>query len=292
MDLEHPLTCSGYIIEWHLCYYTSNVQDSPQSHHVYFRVYRNQSINQLSQIHQVAMEIELRNPQDQIDPFLCMSKSLDPEDYLRVEAGDYLAVYLPTLSWALLVVGQAAPQLMLYRDNRQFPGPFTENSVPLSRLDGLAGGFLHLQGDVGKVFRSFMWSLLEPFMLLLVTEDEVALTASSSVFPKPTKSLSVSSAVAPMLSSTPGEPRISTSEKDKGSTDIRSPTNTNRDNAGIAGWEIALIATFTTLVFLLALIIVGLVLGILVYRRWKVEQMKKTLLEIRPAHLAIGSYIL
>ena len=181
---------------------------------------------------------------------------------------------------------------MLYRDNRQFPGPFTENSVPLSRLDGLAGGFLHLQGDVGKVFPPFMWSLLEPFMLLIVTEDEVALTAPSSVFPTPTKSLSVSRAVAPMLSATPGEPSISTSENDNGSTDRRSPTNTNRDNAGIAGWEIALIATFTTLVFLLALIIVGLVLGILVYRRWKVEQMKKTLLEIRPAHLAIGSYIL
>lgn len=93
-----------------------------------------------------------------------------------------------------------------------------------------------------------------------------------------------------MLTPTPGEPRISISEKDKGSTDTRSPTNTSSDNAGIAGWEIALIATFTTLVFLLALIIVGLVLGILVYRRWKVEQMKKTLLEIRPAHFAIGSY--
>ena len=160
VDLEHPLTCSGYIIEWHLCYYTSNVQDSPESYHVYFRVYRNQSVNQLRQIHQVAMEIELSDPQEQIDPFLCMSKSLAAEDYLRVEAGDYLAVYLPTLSSPLLVVGQAAPQLMLYRDNRRFPQPFTEDPVPLSRLDGLAGGFLHLQADVGKVFRPFMWSLL------------------------------------------------------------------------------------------------------------------------------------
>ena len=152
MDLEHPLTCSGYIIEWHLCYYTSNVQDSPSSHDIYFRVYRNQGAGQLRQMHQMSMDIELSNSQDQTAPFLCMTKSLRTEEYLRVEAGDYLAVYLPTLSRPLLVVGHSAPQLILYRDSRQFPDPFTQSSVPLSQLDQLAGGFLHLQADVGKIY--------------------------------------------------------------------------------------------------------------------------------------------
>ena len=293
VDIEHPLTCSGYIIEFYLCYYTSNVEDSPQSYHVYFRVYRNDSANRFRRIHELPIELVLSNSQDQMDPFLCMSKSLVAGEYLRVEAGDYIAVYLPTLSRPLLVVGHAAPQLMLYRDNRQFPEPFIQGSVPLARLEGLAGRFLHLQADVGKIYCLFVWSNISTcyFILPVVTEDEVA--ASSLVFPQSTNSLTVSSTVEPLLTPTPRQPRILTSEKDKGQTEISTPTNPNnstREN-GIAAWEIALIATFTSLVFLLTVALVALSLGIVVYRRWKVEQMKKTLLEIRPAHLAIGNAI-
>lgn len=124
-------------------------------------------------------------------------------------------------------------------------------------------------------------------MPLLVSEVEVVLTTLSSIFPQPTKS--VSSTMVPMLTPTPGEPRLSTIEKDAGSnlpTNISNSTTTEK--AGISGWKIAVIATFTTLLLLLALLLAGLVLVIVVYRRWRVEQMKRTLLEIRPAHLAIG----
>ena len=160
VDLEHPLTCSGYIVKWHLCYYTSNVQASSQSYHIHLRVYRNQSADQLFRIHQVTLEYELRRSQVETDSFLCVNKSLDADNYLSVETGDYLAVYLPTLSQPLLAVGYAAPQLMLYRDIRRFPDPFTQNTVLFSQLNGIAGGFLHLQADVGKNYSFMLNSVL------------------------------------------------------------------------------------------------------------------------------------
>ena len=123
--------------------------------------------------------------------------------------------------------------------------------------------------------------------LSVVSHDELMLNQFSSIIPQPTPS---SSTTAQMFTPTPGKP-ITTDKSDEG-IGINSPTTAANDttvSGGIAAWEIALIATFTTLLFLLALLLAGLVLAIVVYRRWRVEQMKKALLEIRPTHLAIGT---
>ena len=154
VDLEHPLTCSGYIVQWHFCYYTSNTQDSNDNRRIYFRVYRNESSNQLYRVHQVTVNTEVSDLQLN-NSFFCTSRELDSEQYLKVEAGDYLAVYLPTLVTPLQVVGYAAPQLLLYRDGRRFPDPFTRDTIPFSELDKLAGAFLHLQADIGKTYHTY-----------------------------------------------------------------------------------------------------------------------------------------
>ena len=65
-------------------------------------------------------------------------------------------------------------------------------------------------------------------------------------------------------------------------------TTNNTDIAVISPGEIAAIASVAGLLFVLAVIVISLAVGIVVYRRWKVEQVKKALLEIRPAHLTIG----
>ena len=290
VDLEHPLTCSGYIVKWHFCYYTNNVQASTKSHRIYFRVYRNESTSQLRQVYHMTMNIELDVG---LEPFRCASNSLEAREYLSVEVGDYLAVYLPTLIRPLLVVGYAAPQLLLYRDRRRFPEPFTSNDIPFSELEGLPGSLLHLQADVGKtnctgvhshsMIRTVLFTL---FVSLLVSEDDVVLETPSSISPQST--VSTSSQTGQLLTPTPEEtrpPRI----EDKEGFGIESPTNATSDSDGTAAWKLALIATFTTLLFVLAMLLAGLILAVVVYRRMKVERMKKALLEIRPVlHLAIG----
>ena len=65
-------------------------------------------------------------------------------------------------------------------------------------------------------------------------------------------------------------------------------TDSSEDSSSISPGEIAAIASVAGLLFVLAVIVISLAVGIVVYRRWRVEQVKKALLEIRPAHLTIG----
>ena len=149
LDLQHPLTCSGSIVAWHFCFYTDNV-DSTQGYHAYLRVYRNDSNNVLQRVHQVNMDVRLSSSQVGSDTFMCMGDILTESAYLNVSMGDYLAVYIPTLSEALQIVGDQVPQSMLYRDTRPFLQPFTRNTVQFVKLQRVDGGFLHLQADIGK----------------------------------------------------------------------------------------------------------------------------------------------
>ena len=101
----------------------------------------------------------------------------------------------------------------------------------------------------------------------------------------------VSSTAALTHTPTPLGTMLPIVERDNKGIGSDSSTNSTSGNGGIAAWEIALIATFTTLLFVSGVVLAGLVLAVIVYRRWKVEQMKRALLEIRPAHLAIGEGI-
>ena len=73
-----------------------------------------------------------------------------------------------------------------------------------------------------------------------------------------------------------------------GIDEMTNSTDTSDSNS-IAQWKIAMIAAFAVLLFVLALLVGILAAGIVIYRRWKVERMKKDLLEVHPTHLAIGN---
>lgn len=71
--------------------------------------------------------------------------------------------------------------------------------------------------------------------------------------------------------------------KEKASAGIMSPTNTGHSASrgdAISTLEVAVIATSATLLFIVVLSLAGLVLAVVVYRRWRIEPMEKTLLEI------------
>ena len=66
-------------------------------------------------------------------------------------------------------------------------------------------------------------------------------------------------------------------------------TNSGLDNNGISPSGIAAITTIASILLILVVLVITLALGIVIYRRWKVNQVKKSLLQMHPAHLAMGT---
>ena len=107
-----------------------------------------------------------------------------------------------------------------------------------------------------------------------------------TVSPEPTLNLQLTSSMSFM--SIPGETQQPTIEgKEQG--DGLSTNNTDRNNNGISPSGIAAIASIASILVVLAVLVFILALGIVIYRRWKVNQVKKALLQMHPAHLAIGT---
>ena len=151
VDLRHPLACSGAIVAWHFCFYTENIASASggnTEYKVYFRVYRNESEDQLVRVHQVETSLQMR-PQDGRDTaILCMDDVLQQDQYLNVSQGDYLAAYIPTLSPPLFIVGTNTPG-SLYRDTRLLSS-FSSTTVPRWSLVEVQNTAFHLFADVGK----------------------------------------------------------------------------------------------------------------------------------------------
>ena len=72
-------------------------------------------------------------------------------------------------------------------------------------------------------------------------------------------------------------------------TNIDSVNTRNNTDSGGSSSDVAAIASVVVLIFLLALLIIPLAVGIVLYRRWKVEQLRKSLHPTHPpAPLAMG----
>ena len=70
---------------------------------------------------------------------------------------------------------------------------------------------------------------------------------------------------------------------------IENNTDIGLNKNKISPSGIAAIASIANILLILAVLIIALALGIVIYRRWKVNQVKKALLQMHPAHLAIGT---
>lgn len=291
VDIEHPLTCSGYITAWHMCFYTDNIVSS-DNYRVYLRVYRNRNPNQLEQVHQVVKDIPLSSQEVGSNSFVCMSDLLNEEDYLNVSAGDYLATYIPTVSRPLQIVGNNVLKSFLYRDTRDFLTSFTSTRVRLSDLEVMNGGFLHLHADIGKCSGTHKYSVqtINEFSNFSVSY----LGQAPQVNPLPTSSMSHLLTTIGIPAPTPNGTQNDINDRElendfSVNEDIANGTDSDGDNDSVPPLQIAAIASVTAIFILLVVLVITVALGIVVYRRWKVEQIKKGLLEIYPAHLAIGT---
>ena len=110
----------------------------------------------LRQIHEVLISLKL---DDNSQSLVCESENLSQEKYLSVEPGNYLGAYIPSDTEPLQIVGNEVPQSALFKDTRN------SNMVPFSELDRVAGGFLHLQADVGKKTHIILYYIYSIYVL-------------------------------------------------------------------------------------------------------------------------------
>lgn len=107
---------------------------------------------------------------------------------------------------------------------------------------------------------------------------------------QPTGSIAMSS--LPTATSMPAPtPNGTQNDKDMENSfkDITNGTGSDGGSDSVPPSHIAAIASVTAIFVLLVVLVIIVALAIVVYRRWKVEQIKKGLLEIYPAHLGIGT---
>lgn len=111
--------------------------------------------------------------------------------------------------------------------------------------------------------------------------------------PQPTGSMSYVPTSTSMPAPTPNGTQndINDEEVESSFEEITNNTDSDGDNDSVPPSHIAAIASVTAIFVLLVVLVIIVALGIVLYRRWKVEQIKKGLLEIYPAHLAIGTII-
>ena len=158
VDLENPLMCSGSIVAWHFCFYSDNLvnvqEEVPYTAH--FRVYRSVAANMLQRVHDVQRGLLLSQLEGREAIFLCFDDALEQDQYLNVQEGDILAVFIPVIFPPLLLVGTNT-EGRVYRDIRSPGAPFGDLTLPISGLMMLENHTIHLYADVGK-YTQYKWN--------------------------------------------------------------------------------------------------------------------------------------
>ena len=149
-DLQNPLPCSGYIVAWHLCFYTQNVV-SNTVYTAYFRVYRSEDEDRLLRVHEVQKSLQLSPGIRNDESFICIDDALEEDQYLNVSKGDILAAYIPLTSPSLLIVGTNTPaSFNLYKDTRNPALSLIFADVSMQDLEKVENSALHLYAEVGE----------------------------------------------------------------------------------------------------------------------------------------------
>ena len=149
IDRENPSICSGQITDWRICYYNPRNFNSRDTIRILLQTWRI-SDNRGSRIS--SYPTTLRIPQ-QPAIFQCVNISVDPTDYIDVEQGDFIAVYL--------FQDEVLPVIANRNDLSRvcfFPAG---NNVPnaiepsLPGLVSLSNQAIHISATIGKLIQFF-----------------------------------------------------------------------------------------------------------------------------------------
>ena len=149
IDVDHPLTCNGSIVEWHFCFYTNNFMTDTYMYQAQFRVYRRMT-GKMKRIHDTDVNLSYNISAVNGSSFVCLVKVLEDGEFFDVLAGDFLAAFLPFTSYSLRIVGVGGPGLNLASTTKLPPASiYSSEAVSYNNLV-LVQGNLHLLAKVGK----------------------------------------------------------------------------------------------------------------------------------------------
>ena len=144
LDTSNPAECGGQLTDWRLCYY--RLPFSQQTYQVELQVW---GVNSDGSYTLKSTSTETISRLFDLFPFNCRSFVLRENEYIRVERGDVLGVYLPGHSeddnMALTVIGSGTDQDVL---EYALPMP-ASNAAPL-RLTQISGVRMHISANIGE----------------------------------------------------------------------------------------------------------------------------------------------
>ena len=138
LDTSRPAACGGQLTEWRLCYYRISAF---RQYQVELQVWR---VNSDGLYALIGTSTQTVNTFGFLDsPFSCRDFMLTENQYILVEQGDLLGVYLQDNS-ALTVIGSGTDQDIL-----QHAVPMPASTAPL-QLSLLLGVRMHISANIGK----------------------------------------------------------------------------------------------------------------------------------------------
>ena len=118
----------------------------------YFRILRadTDSFDVLREVYLTEKAFEM-GPSDVIgQTFVCSDLVYAENEYVNVSSGDYIAVYIPSLSKPLRVVGDDIPGSMLYTTPFRVSQLFFPTTLSRASLDPVENRALHISANIGK----------------------------------------------------------------------------------------------------------------------------------------------
>lgn len=184
MDLDHPINCSGVITSLQFCFYTSNTNsddgDEGEStddgrQMIYFRLFHYDPVEDtLRLVYTLDKMFQLENTGH--SSFSCINHYYDENEIVDVYEGDHMAVYLPSLSRPLYVVGKNIPGMTLYKDTRSRRSQFYSTTLEKTSLMAVDGMAIHISADIGESISLPIKSCHVLFYLELVSQNSGTFT--------------------------------------------------------------------------------------------------------------------
>ena len=152
VDLDHPITCSGMLASLQFCFYTGGLDEDQSSFKVYFRIFRyDPEEGILRQTHFLDRNFHVGEARQS---FMCLNHYYDVTENVFVLSGDYVAVYIASLSPPLPVLGTNIPRMKVYRDMRIITTQFFSTTVSLSMLEPQEDTVFHVSAEISKCVTS------------------------------------------------------------------------------------------------------------------------------------------
>lgn len=147
INLNSPLTCAGKLTAWHFCYYRSSVAFGQTSYTLQFSVWRPTSANTFRRIIKYLVS---NSSEAGSDGVACESVYLMEDEFLTVQEGDILSVYIPFYQETVSVLAfEPSDGHHVFRDTSRL-GNFRTRRLQRNDLSQDTAVALHLYADVSK----------------------------------------------------------------------------------------------------------------------------------------------